>query len=56
MKNRRSHWRETLFLFRELVAALLPRLGLAKTLERWSAIVRALAEPPRQRERWEGLR
>lgn len=52
MKDRRSRWRETLFLFHELVAALLPTLGLAKTLERWPEIVSVLADPPRRRRRF----
>jgi hypothetical protein len=48
---RRSRWREVRFLHRELVAAIVPPLGLAKVKQRWKDIARTLAESPRKRTR-----
>jgi hypothetical protein len=48
---RRSRWRETRFLYRELITAISPRCGLAAALDRWSDITRGLAETPRKRKR-----
>ena len=48
---RRSRWREVHFLYRELVFAIVPRLGLAKVIERWEGITRSLADSPRERRR-----
>jgi hypothetical protein len=40
-----------LFLYRELVSAISPRLGLSGTLDRWPDITRQLADTPRKRRR-----
>ena len=39
------------FLYRELISAVSPRVGLAKVLERWGEISRELCDNPRQRTR-----
>jgi hypothetical protein len=38
-------------MYRELVTAILPPLGLAKVLQRWEDITRHLADSPRKRTR-----
>jgi hypothetical protein len=48
---RRSRWREVHFLYRELVAAIVPPLGLARVIQRWNDIARHLADSPRKRRR-----
>jgi hypothetical protein len=48
---RRSRWREVRFLYRELVAAIVPPLGLANIMKRWKDIARNLADSPRKRTR-----
>ena len=48
---RRSRWREIRFLYRELVAAIVPPLGLKKVMQRWKDITRKLADSPRKRTR-----
>jgi hypothetical protein len=48
---RRSRWREVHFMYRELVAAIVPPLGLARVIQRWNAIARNLADSPRKRRR-----
>ena len=48
---RRSRWREVQFLYRELVAAIVPPLGLAKVKQRWNDIAHHLADSPRKRTR-----
>jgi len=45
---RRSRWRETSFLLRELRHAILP----PHSLRNWGAIVAQLAEPKRSRHRY----
>lgn len=40
-----------LFLYRELISAVYPRLGLSNTMDRWPEIVRQLADTPRKRAR-----
>jgi len=49
---RRSRWRETSFLLRELRHAILPPHSLRSTLRNWGAIVAQLAEPKRSRHRY----
>jgi len=49
--QRRSRWRESLYMLRELIAAVLPRCGLAHALENWSRIATGLADRPRKRKR-----
>jgi hypothetical protein len=39
------------FLYRELVAAIVPRFGLAKVIRRRKDIARDLADSPRKRRR-----
>ena len=48
---RRSRWREVRFLYRELVAAIVPPLGLARVMERWKDIAHDLADSTRKRKR-----
>ena len=48
---RRSRWREVRFLYRELVIAIVPPLGLASIMKRWKDITRNLADSPRKRTR-----
>lgn len=48
---RRSRWREVHFLYRELVAAIVPPLGLTKVIQRWKDIARNLADSPSKRRR-----
>jgi hypothetical protein len=48
---RRSRWREVHFLYRELVEAIVPPIGLANVLQRWKDITRKLADSPRKRIR-----
>ncbi len=52
MPLRRSRWRETEFMFRELCMAILPLPSLASTFCDWEDIVEHLAEPPRRRSRY----
>ena len=49
---RRSRWRETGFLLREVRAAILPPHSLSSTLHDWKSIVAQLAEPRRNRRRY----
>ena len=49
---RRSRWRETEFMFRELRSAILPPHSLSKLFHQWKEIVVQLAEPPRRRPRY----
>ena len=39
------------YVYRELISAVSPRIGLARLLERWEEISRDLSESPRQRKR-----
>ena len=39
------------FLYRELVAAIVPPSGLAKIMQRWKEINHNLADEPRKRTR-----
>jgi hypothetical protein len=39
------------YLYRELISAVSPRIGLAQVLEQWREISRDLCEPRRQRKR-----
>ena len=39
------------FVYRELIAAVSPRIGLAQTLQRWAEISQGLADHPRRRQR-----
>jgi hypothetical protein len=48
---RRSRWREVHFLYRELVVAIVPPLGLAKVIQRSEDIARNLTDSPRKRPR-----
>ena len=50
-EERRSRWRETEYMLREVRAAILPTEGVGSTLERWPEIARGLAESQRQRGR-----
>ena len=49
---RRSRWRETGFMLRELRHALLPPQHLTNIFHDWKTIVAQLAEPPRRRRRY----
>jgi hypothetical protein len=46
----RSRWREFSFAFHQLTQAIEPALSLSAMLKNWTAIVRGLAESPRQRQ------
>lgn len=48
---RRSRWRETSFLLREVRHAILPPRHLTHVFRQWGSIVAQLAEPRRQRQR-----
>ena len=50
-KRRRSKWRETEYLLRELRAAILPSQGLTKTIAKWNELAKRLAESKRARIR-----
>jgi hypothetical protein len=50
-RPRRSRWRESLCMLRELAAALLPCPGLQRTLQHWPDVVQHLADRPRRRKR-----
>lgn len=50
-ENRRSHWREVEYMFREVCAAILPSGGLQKSLAVWAQIAQELAECKRKRKR-----
>lgn len=45
-----SLWRETAFACHLIRQAVNPHLALADCIEKWHAIARDLAEPPRQRQ------
>lgn len=45
----RSHWRDTLWLWRDLQAVLIPPLDLEYTVAHWQDITEDLSESPRQR-------
>jgi len=47
---RRSRWRETVLVYRELIFAIIPKLGLARMLENWSLIITRLTERKRKRK------
>ncbi len=49
--DRRSRWRESEYMLREIHAAILPTEGLANTLGHWQEIARQLAESKRKRKR-----
>ena len=49
---RRSRWRETEFMLREVRQAISPPHPLAATLQGWAEIARQLAEPRRRRRRY----
>jgi hypothetical protein len=49
--DRRSRWRETLFMFRQLCVAVCPFVSLAQCLRQWADISAALAESKRERTR-----
>lgn len=51
-KLRRSRWRETAFLLRELRHAILPPHHLTNIFRDWKTIVAQLAEPRRRRRRY----
>lgn len=48
---RRSRWRETAFMLREVRQAILPPHRLTNVLRDWKKIVTQLAEPRRRRQR-----
>jgi hypothetical protein len=48
--KRRSRWRETRFMLREIMAPISPRLGSAGAPRAWSDVARGLCEPPRKRK------
>jgi|GraSoi_2013_80cm_1033760.scaffolds.fasta_scaffold13397_2 hypothetical protein len=49
---RRSRWRETGFMLRELRHAILPPHHLTNIFRDWKTIVAQLAEPRRRRRRY----
>ena len=49
---RRSRWRETEFMLREVRLAIAPLHTLSTILREWDTIVPRLAEPPRRRRRY----
>ena len=49
--DRRSRWRESEYMLREIHAAILPKEGLTYTLGHWQEIARQLAESKRKRKR-----
>ena len=49
---RRSRWRETEFMLREVCQSIFPAHSLNTTLRDWAEIARRLAEPRRQRRRY----
>ncbi len=49
---RRSRWRETEFMLREVCLAIAPLHTLSTILREWDTIVPRLAEPPRRRRRY----
>jgi hypothetical protein len=49
---RRSRWRETGFMLREVRHALLPSHHLTSVFRDWKNIVAQLAEPERRRPRY----
>jgi hypothetical protein len=48
---RRSPWREFAFALHQLQQAVEPALSLQTVMEDWNAIVQALCECPRHRQR-----
>jgi hypothetical protein len=49
-RSRRRRWREQTYLFRELVSALIPPLGLQSVIDTWSECRQNLADDPRRRK------
>jgi hypothetical protein len=49
---RRSRWRETEFMLREIRSAILPPWPWTALLRKWPEIVAQLAESPRRRQRY----
>jgi len=49
---RRSRWRETEFMLREVCSVISPPHRLSATLRDWAQIAPRLAEPPRRRRRF----
>ena len=49
---RRSRWRETEFMLREVNLALAPRQSLATVFRDWDDTARKLSESPRKRSRY----
>jgi hypothetical protein len=50
-RERRSRWREQTYLFRELVSALIPPLGLKSVIDTWGDCRQQLADDPRRRKK-----
>ena len=47
--QRRSRWREQKYLFRELVTALIPPIGLKNIIANWKTCRKGLLNNPRGR-------
>jgi hypothetical protein len=51
LKERRSRWRETEFMYHEICGAVIPPANLTRTLLQWSEIARLLSASKRERIR-----
>lgn len=49
--QRRSHWNETQFMFRQLCRGICPDLSLSDVIRQWPSISHTLREAPRKRTR-----